>query len=86
MILSQFCSVGSLDIDKVEGKIVVCLSGVVPQVEKGRAVFEAGGVGMILINDNLMGNDTSADLHILPAMHVSAAHGAKIYQYIDSTE
>ena len=86
MIFSQFCSLGSLDTEKVEGKIVVCLRGVVPRVEKGRAVLEAGGVGMILVNDRLTGNETSADAHILPATHVSSAAAASIYQYIDSTK
>ena len=35
---------------KVEGKIVLCLRGAIGRVEKSLAVFDAGGVGMILYN------------------------------------
>uniref|UniRef100_A0A0E0JWY0 Subtilisin-like protease n=1 Tax=Oryza punctata TaxID=4537 RepID=A0A0E0JWY0_ORYPU len=68
---SQLCFMGSLDPEKVKGKIVVCLRGVNPRVEKGEAVREAGGAGMVLANDVTTGNEIIADAHVLPATHIN---------------
>ncbi|ONK82020.1 uncharacterized protein A4U43_C01F35300 [Asparagus officinalis] len=66
---SQLCFIGHLDPEKVKGKIVVCLRGINARVDKGVAVKQAGGVGMVLANDESTGDELIADAHVLPAVH-----------------
>ncbi|KAG0450831.1 hypothetical protein HPP92_026554 [Vanilla planifolia] len=85
--LKQLCSVGSLDPAKVRGKIVLCLrGGFVGRIEKGEVVLNAGGIGMILMNSETMGDDLAADPHMLPASHISATDGKSVLRYINSTK
>uniref|UniRef100_J3LAL5 Subtilisin-like protease n=1 Tax=Oryza brachyantha TaxID=4533 RepID=J3LAL5_ORYBR len=83
---SRLCMLGSLDPAKVKGKIVVCLRGVNPRVEKGEAVREAGGAGMVLANDATTGNEIIADAHVLPATHVKFSDGQRIFSYLKKTK
>ncbi|XP_058114774.1 subtilisin-like protease SBT5.3 [Magnolia sinica] len=83
---SQLCMVGDLDPEKVKGKIVICLRGINARVEKGEAVREAGGVGMILANDEESGNEILSDAHFLPATHITYTDGYQVYSYINSTK
>lgn len=59
----------ALDPAKVTGKIVLCDRGVNALVNKGRAVKEAGGIGMVLANVASSGAPL-AILHRVPAVHV----------------
>ncbi|MYM68380.1 S8 family serine peptidase [Pseudoduganella sp. FT55W] len=70
--------VAVLDAAKVAGKIVVCDRGGNGRLDKGSAVRAAGGAGMVLADDGL---GPLADLHVLPALHVSQADGALIKAY-----
>ncbi|KAF8399720.1 hypothetical protein HHK36_015590 [Tetracentron sinense] len=81
---ARLCYAGSLDARKVKGKIVVCLQGTNPRVEKGKVVADAGGVGMILVNDIASGYEIIPDIHVLPTSHISAADGLSLFSYIDS--
>uniref|UniRef100_A0A0E0CHD0 Subtilisin-like protease n=1 Tax=Oryza meridionalis TaxID=40149 RepID=A0A0E0CHD0_9ORYZ len=83
---SQLCFMGSLDPEKVKGKIVVCLRGVNPRVEKGEAVLEAGGAGMVLANDVTTGNEIIADAHVLPATHIKFSDGQILFSYLKNTK
>jgi subtilisin family serine protease len=65
----------------VAGKIVLCLRGVVGRVEKSLAVYEAGGVGMILYNANDVDN-LYTDTHWVPSVHIDYTPGLKIKSYI----
>jgi len=85
-LCSQLCLMGSLDPEKVRGKIVVCLRGITTRVEKGEAVRHAGGAAMILVNDEATGNDLEADPHVLPAVHISYANGLALWEYIKNTK
>lgn len=67
-----------LDPVKVAGKIVVCERGEIDRVAKSRAVLEAGGSGMVLVDN---GAGPVADAHSVPTVHVSEADGAKIAAY-----
>jgi subtilisin family serine protease len=67
-----------LDPAKVAGKIVTCLRGGNDRVNKSLAVKEAGGVGMIMIDN---GNGLVAEGHSVPTVHVSAEDGAAIAAY-----
>ncbi|KAJ1398073.1 Peptidase S8/S53 domain [Sesbania bispinosa] len=81
-INALFCLDGALDPNKVKGKIVVCLRG---GTKKGEQVAHAGGVGMILVN-NEEGNAILAIPHVLPASHVNFSDGVYIFSYIHRTE
>ncbi|KAL7167376.1 hypothetical protein ACSBR2_037942 [Camellia fascicularis] len=83
---SAFCAPGSLDHTDVKGKVVLCQrGGNIGRVDKGQTVKDAGGAAMILMNAEQDGFSTIADLHVLPASHVSYLAGAVIKEYINST-
>ncbi|CAD6237223.1 unnamed protein product [Miscanthus lutarioriparius] len=80
----SLCLPGSLDPDKVKGKIVVCVRGVNARVEKGFVVKQAGGVGMVLCNDASTGDTVLADAHVLAAAHCAYSHNP--LGYINATD
>ncbi|XP_010942535.1 subtilisin-like protease SBT5.3 [Elaeis guineensis] len=82
---AELCYLGSLDPEKVRGKIVVCLRGIIARVEKGEAVLLAGGSGMVLVNDQSSGNEIIADAHLLPATHITYNDGLSLYLYLSYT-
>ena len=70
-----------LDPAKVSGKIVTCTRGTNARVDKSLAVKEAGGVGMVEIDN---GAGLVAEVHSVPTVHVTAANGALIKAYAQS--
>lgn len=80
------CIEGSLDPQKVKGKIVACLRGSNSRVEKGEAVLRAGGVALVLANDESTGDELVADAHVLPATHITYSDGAALFSYLNSTK
>ncbi|XP_068638638.1 subtilisin-like protease SBT5.3 [Aristolochia californica] len=83
---AHLCLLGALDPKKVKGKVVACFRGLNARVEKGLAVKLAGGVAMILANDELDANSLDADAHVLPAAHITYSDGLALYSYINSTK
>ncbi|MQM16158.1 hypothetical protein Taro_049113 [Colocasia esculenta] len=83
---ARLCYLGSLDPKKVKGKIVACQRGINARVEKGEAVLQAGGVGMILANSATDANEIIADAHVLPATHLAHSDGLAVFAYINSTK
>ncbi|KAM0908673.1 hypothetical protein ACQ4PT_015298 [Festuca glaucescens] len=81
---AQLCIQGSLDKTKVKGKIVVCMRGKNARVEKGETVHRAGGVGLVLANDEATGNEMIADAHVLPATHITYSDGIALLAYVNS--
>ncbi|KAJ6848351.1 uncharacterized protein M6B38_273880 [Iris pallida] len=79
---APFCMPGSLDPDLARGKVVLCERGAVPRAEKGLAVREAGGAGMIVANQMIDGQGLVPDAHLLPAVAVGATEGIVIHAYI----
>jgi hypothetical protein len=77
----RLCAVGALDPAAASGKIVLCDRGVTPRVDKSKAVAEAGGVGMILVNVGPGSED--ADLHSVPTVHTS---DESVRQLVASTD
>ncbi|MCV2370554.1 S8 family serine peptidase [Roseateles oligotrophus] len=67
-----------LDPAKVAGKVVVCTRGGNARVDKSLAVQNAGGVGMVLVDN---GSGLVADAHSIPSVHISAADGALVKTY-----
>ena len=68
-----------LDPAKVAGKIVVCDRGVTGRTNKSLAVWEAGGVGMILVNTSV--NSQNADFHFVPTVHLQSTDRAAVKAY-----
>ncbi|KAF8032922.1 hypothetical protein BT93_D1726 [Corymbia citriodora subsp. variegata] len=83
---SALCAPGSLQGIDVKGKVVLCERGVVSRIDKGQEVKDAGGIAMILMNQESDAFSTSVDAHVLPASHVSFSAGEKIKSYINSTK
>ena len=81
----MLCKGGTLDPEKVKGKILACLRGENARVDKGMQAALAGAVGMILCNDKLTGNEIIADPHFLPASHLTYKDGLAVFEYINST-
>lgn len=77
----DLCLVGTLDPAVVEGAVVLCRRGATARVSKSLAVYQAGGVGMVLYNnsdsDNLL-----TDTHWVPSVHVDQTEGLAIKDYI----
>uniref|UniRef100_A0A7N0UVF7 Subtilisin-like protease n=1 Tax=Kalanchoe fedtschenkoi TaxID=63787 RepID=A0A7N0UVF7_KALFE len=79
---SNLCLPGSLSPATVRGKVVLCDRGINARVEKGQVVRDAGGVGMILANTAISGEELVADSHLLPAVAVGKKVGDMIRVYV----
>ncbi|CAJ1941570.1 unnamed protein product [Sphenostylis stenocarpa] len=80
------CLRGTIDPEKARGKILVCLRGNNPRVEKSLVALEAGAAGMILCNDEYSGNELIADAHLLPTSQITYKDGLAVYAYLNSTK
>lgn len=81
------CETGSLNPKLVKGKIVVCVrGGITGRIDKGVAVKDAGGFGMLIMNSAEFGEELIPDPGFLPSMLVSAKDGAIIMDYVKSTK
>ncbi|KAK4801182.1 hypothetical protein SAY86_021669 [Trapa natans] len=83
---AMLCLPETLDSKKATGKIVVCLRGQNARVDKGRNAALAGGVGMILCNDIVFGNEIIADPHVIPATHINYEDGNAVFAYANNTK
>ncbi|KAJ7975612.1 Subtilisin-like protease [Quillaja saponaria] len=79
---SSLCLEGTLDPRRVAGKIVICDRGISPRVQKGQVVKNAGGVGMILSNTAVNGEELVADCHLLPAVAIGEREGRSLKHYL----
>jgi hypothetical protein len=70
--------VGVLDPAKVTGKIVVCTRGNNARVDKSLAVKNAGGIGMVLADND---GGLVAEVHSVPTVHVKTSDGVAILAY-----
>ncbi|KAK7389240.1 hypothetical protein VNO78_24078 [Psophocarpus tetragonolobus] len=83
---AAFCYKGSLDDIDFRDKVVLCEEGRgIGRISKGREVKRVGGAAMILTNIETSGFTLHADVHVLPATHVSYNAGLQIKAYINST-
>ncbi|KAJ3669488.1 hypothetical protein LUZ60_011438 [Juncus effusus] len=78
------CMEGTLDPKAVQGKVVLCDQGWVSWAEKGLAVKEAGGAGMIIANELQSGEGVTPNPHLLPAVEVAYSVGETIRGYIST--
>lgn len=74
---------GGLDPNVVSGKIVLCRRGAVGRADKSLAVYEAGGVGMVMYNNDDTDN-LFTDTHWVPSVHIDYTPGVAIKNYIAS--
>lgn len=72
-LMAPFCNAESLKNINVKGKIVFCEDGgKINGLDKGHFVKDAGGAGMILMNEEPQGFTTQAEPHVLlAAAHIS---------------
>lgn len=82
---ANLCLAGSLDPALVAGKVVVCERGTNGRVEKGMVVRDAGGAGMVLVNDVASGESLLADSHVLPAVALGNSAMASLREYVTSS-
>jgi subtilisin family serine protease len=66
------------------GEIVVCDRGIAGRVEKGGNVLAGGAGGYVLANDEANGNSLVADVHELPAVHLSYDNGVILKAWLAS--
>ncbi|KAL2348336.1 hypothetical protein Fmac_002336 [Flemingia macrophylla] len=80
---AENCLMNSLAPEKVKGKIVLCEQGETDEVEKGYVVKSAGGVGMVMANENssVRGIDSRS-----PSFAVGFKAGNAIKEYLTSTQ
>jgi len=81
----SLCMMGTLIPAQVAGKIVICDRGGNSRVQKGLVVKDSGGLGMILANTELYGEELVADAHLLPtaAVGLRTANAIKNYAFLD---
>ncbi|MCE3264613.1 MAG: peptidase and in kexin sedolisin [Pseudoduganella sp.] len=72
---------GALDPAKASGKVLLCERGNSARVDKSRAVMEAGGVGMILM-DTSAAQAPAADPHPIPSVHLNFADGSAVRTWV----
>ncbi|KAJ8538669.1 hypothetical protein K7X08_029965 [Anisodus acutangulus] len=83
---SPYCGTGTLNDPEIKNKIVMCMDGGgYSRIEKGQAVKDAGGVGMIIFSFGDYGFTKFADPHVLPALYISYKDGMEISDYMNST-
>jgi subtilisin family serine protease len=70
------------DPGELDGLIVVCDRGTYGRVAKGQEVKDAGGIGMVLANDAANGDSLTADMHVLPALHITFADGQELKAWL----
>lgn len=81
----NLCTTDSLIPSKVSGKIVICDRGGNPRVEKSLVVKKAGGIGMILANNQEYGEELVADSYLLLAASLGQKSSNEIKKYASST-
>jgi uncharacterized repeat protein (TIGR01451 family) len=67
-----------------QGEIIVCDRGVYGRVEKGANLAAAGAGGYVLINTAEQGETVTGDAHLLPGLHLGAAAGAELRQWLQT--
>ncbi|KAJ4755106.1 Subtilisin-like protease family protein [Rhynchospora pubera] len=82
---AALCDDSSLDPEKVKGKIVVCMGGVVDADTKTSNVREAGGVGVVIVNQTEEADYLTVGPNFLPSTMISYKHGLTLLSYMEST-
>lgn len=78
---NPLCLIGTPFTPALNGEIVLCFRGQSARVDKGKAVLDGGGAGMLLYNQT-DDQELVTDNHYLPAVHISYSDGLRVKQYI----
>jgi subtilisin family serine protease len=79
-----FCDPAVTFEPEVTGAIVLCARGAgLARLAKSQAVFEQGGAGMVLFNENDV-QGLVTDNHYVPSVHISFTEGQQVKAYIDA--
>ncbi|KAL4279317.1 hypothetical protein GQ457_03G037960 [Hibiscus cannabinus] len=80
------CRPDSMEQELIKGKIVVCDNedSLFPQINKQNEVKKLGGIGVILIDDELRG--VGFNFGAFPMSVISSKDGAKVLSYINSVK
>ena len=79
---NALCEAGVWSANTFNGEIVVCDRGQIARVDKSANVADAGGGGMILANDAANGNGLNADMHSIPAVHITYDDGVALKNWL----
>lgn len=80
---NELCDPADSFTGDVSGKIVLCRRGATARADKSRAVYLAGGAGMIMYN-NTDTDNLATDSHWVPSVHIDQTPGLAIKAYIAS--
>lgn len=64
------------------GEIVICDRGAIARTAKGANVLAGGAGGLVLANAEANGESTSADGHLLPAVHLGFTDGQTLKNWV----
>ncbi len=78
---NELCLPGTQFTGDISGKIVLCRRGVSARADKSRAVWMAGGAGMVMYNTDDVGN-LATDSHFVPSVHIDLTPGLAIKAYV----
>lgn len=82
---NELCLIGGFpNPSQVAGKIILCKRGSNGRVDKSKAVYDAGGKGMILYNANDVDN-LFTDNFWVPTVHIDLTPGLQVKDYIART-
>ncbi|KMT03121.1 hypothetical protein BVRB_8g196790 [Beta vulgaris subsp. vulgaris] len=86
----SYCQEGTLDAEKVKGKIVVCYKTLShgisdEETKKSDLIREIEGVGMLLTKEEGKVYDISTEEHVIPTATLSYNDSKTLYAYISST-
>jgi subtilisin family serine protease len=80
---NEQCLPGTPFSSDITGKIILCRRGGSARADKSRAVYLAGGAGMVMYNNDDVGN-LASDSHFVPSVHIDQTPGLAIKAYIAS--
>ena len=80
---NELCLFGVPFTGDISDKIVLCRRGGTERATKSRAVAAAGGIGMIMYNNDDVGT-LASDSHWVPSVHIDYTPGLAIKAYIAS--
>jgi subtilisin family serine protease len=78
---NELCNPAVAFTGDVTGKVVLCKRGLVARLEKSAAVANAGGLGIVLYNENDV-QDLLTDNHVIPGINISFSDGIALKEYI----
>ncbi|KAJ0971734.1 hypothetical protein J5N97_019693 [Dioscorea zingiberensis] len=83
---NKACKPAAIAFFNLKGKIVVCETWMITNVEKSEAVKKFGGAAMILLSQSWDGFTTKSEAHVIPTAHLSHVDSLKVVSYFRTTK